>query len=64
MSDTADLAAAGQSLWVDNITRELLDTGVIQQFADEFSVTGLTSSSITFMKPLTKKSLGEKGCDT
>ena len=53
MSDTADLAAAGQSLWVDNITRELLDTGVIQQFADEFSVTGLTSNPSIFDKAIT-----------
>jgi hypothetical protein len=32
----------GQSLWLDNITRDLLDSGTLQLYIDELSVTGLT----------------------
>jgi len=34
----------GQSLWLDNITRDLLDSGTLQHYIDELSVTGLTSN--------------------
>ena len=56
MSATNELAAAGQSIWVDNITREMLDDGVIQNFVDEFSVTGLTSNPSIFDKAISKSS--------
>ena len=38
----------GQSLWLDNITRDLLDNGTLQHYIDELSVTGLTSNPTIF----------------
>jgi transaldolase len=38
----------GQSLWLDNITRDLLDQGTLKQYIDELSVTGLTSNPTIF----------------
>jgi transaldolase len=48
MRPTGVLHKLGQSLWVDNITRELLNSGMLQLFIDEFSVTGLTSNPTIF----------------
>ena len=48
MKPTSVLQNHGQSLWLDNITRELLDTGTLQRFIEEFSVTGLTSNPTIF----------------
>lgn len=45
---TARLHALGQSLWLDNITRALLDRGTLQRYIDELSVTGLTSNPTIF----------------
>jgi transaldolase len=45
---TAALRALGQSLWLDNITRQLLDSGTLQRYVDEWSVTGLTSNPTIF----------------
>ena len=45
---TAALRALGQSLWLDNITRQLLDSGTLQRYIDEWSVTGLTSNPTIF----------------
>ena len=39
---------SGQSIWLDNITRDLLESGTLQRYIDEFSVTGLTSNPIIF----------------
>ena len=38
----------GQSIWLDNITRDLLNSGTLQRYIDEFSVTGLTSNPTIF----------------
>jgi transaldolase len=38
----------GQSLWLDNITRDLLDSGTLERYIDELSVTGLTSNPTIF----------------
>ncbi len=38
----------GQSLWLDNITRSLLDSGTLRQYIDEWSITGLTSNPTIF----------------
>jgi len=38
----------GQSIWLDNITRDLLETGTLQRYIDELSVTGLTSNPTIF----------------
>jgi len=48
MKATQKLHDLGQSLWLDNITRDLLDTGTLQQYIDELSVTGLTSNPTIF----------------
>jgi hypothetical protein len=32
-------------MWLDNITRELLDSGTLQRYIDDYSITGLTSKS-------------------
>ena len=44
MKATQVLRDLGQSLWLDNITRSLLRTGVLRRYVDELSVTGLTSN--------------------
>ncbi len=38
----------GQSIWLDNITRGLLESGTLKRYIDEFSVTGLTSNPTIF----------------
>jgi transaldolase len=48
MKATRILHDLGQSLWLDNITRGLLRTGVLRRYIDEFSVTGLTSNPTIF----------------
>lgn len=48
MKATQLLHNLGQSLWVDNITRNLLDSGTLQRYIDELSVTGLTSNPTIF----------------
>jgi transaldolase len=45
---TKTLHDVGQSLWIDNITRDMLDEGTIQHYIDELSVTGLTSNPTIF----------------
>jgi transaldolase len=42
----------GQSLWLDNITRSLLDDGTVQRYIDSYSVTGLTSNPSIFDKAI------------
>jgi transaldolase len=44
MKATKLLHDAGQSLWLDNITRALLTSGGLKRYIDEFSITGLTSN--------------------
>lgn len=44
MNPTAALRTAGQSLWLDNITRDLLTSGTLDRYISELSVTGLTSN--------------------
>lgn len=48
MKPTRQLHDLGQSLWLDNITRELLDDGTLRRYIDEFSITGLTSNPTIF----------------
>ena len=52
MRPTAQLAELGQSIWLDNITRTLLDDGVIAEHIKERSVTGLTSNPSIFDKAI------------
>ena len=48
MNATQKLHALGQSLWLDNITRDLLSSGTLQRYITELSVTGLTSNPTIF----------------
>jgi transaldolase len=48
MKATQLLHDLGQSLWLDNITRDLLNTGTLTRYIDELSVTGLTSNPTIF----------------
>ena len=48
MKATETLHDRGQSLWLDNITRDLLQSGTLKRYIDELSVTGLTSNPTIF----------------
>jgi transaldolase len=48
MKPTQKLHDLGQSLWLDNITRDLLNNGTLRRYRDELSVTGLTSNPTIF----------------
>ncbi len=53
MRATEQLRNLGQSLWLDNITRDLLDGGTLKRYIDELSVTGLTSNPTIFDHAIT-----------
>jgi transaldolase len=48
MNPTQQLHRDGQSLWLDNITRDLLTSGTLQQYIDGLGITGLTSNPTIF----------------
>jgi transaldolase len=48
MKATQLLHDLGQSLWLDNITRDLLTSRTLKRYRDELSVTGLTSNPTIF----------------
>jgi transaldolase len=48
MKATQKLHELGQSLWLDNITRDLLTSGTLRRYLEELSVTGLTSNPTIF----------------
>jgi transaldolase len=48
MTITKKLHDMGQSIWLDNITREILDNGTLRRYIDTLSVTGLTSNPTIF----------------
>ena len=52
MKPTQALHDLGQSLWVDNITRTMLDDGTLAGYIEELSVTGLTSNPTIFDKAI------------
>jgi transaldolase len=54
MKPTKELHDLGQSLWLDNITRDLLDNGTLKRYIDELSVTGLTSNPTIFEHAISK----------
>jgi len=47
---TQQLKEIGQSLWLDNITRRMLNDGTLESYVHDFSVTGLTSNPSIFDK--------------
>ena len=54
MKATQRLHDLGQSIWLDNITRDLLDDGTLERYIDELSVTGLTSNPTIFNQAVRK----------
>ncbi|MEO8556764.1 MAG: transaldolase family protein, partial [Actinomycetota bacterium] len=52
MKPTQALHEAGQSLWLDNITRGLLDQGTLHTYIEQYSITGLTSNPTIFDKAI------------
>ncbi|HYU59763.1 MAG TPA: transaldolase [Solirubrobacterales bacterium] len=48
MNPTQQLHELGQSLWLDNITRTMLDDGTLARYIEELSITGLTSNPTIF----------------
>ena len=48
MKPTEQLQNLGQSIWLDNISRELIDNGNLRRYIEKFSVTGLTSNPSIF----------------
>src|SRR6516162_9456655 len=48
MKATQLLHNLGQSLWLDNITRDLLESGTLERYINEFSVSALTSNQTIF----------------
>jgi transaldolase len=48
MKATQKLHDLGQSLWLDNITRDLLTSGTLRRYISDLSVTGLTSNPTIF----------------
>jgi transaldolase len=57
MTITQQLHDLGQSLWLDNITRGILDNGTLRRYIDELSVTGLTSNPTIFDEAIGRSSL-------
>lgn len=56
MNAAQQLRAAGQSLWLDTITRQLLTSGTLDRYIGEFAVSGLTSNPTIF-----DQAIGEGG---
>jgi transaldolase len=52
MTATHDLHSLGQSLWLDNITRPMLDSGTLARYIGELDVTGLTSNPTIYDKAI------------
>jgi transaldolase len=61
MKATQKLHDVGQSLWLDNITRDILDNGTLKKYIDELSVTGLTSNPTIFDGAIKKSTLYDDG---
>jgi transaldolase len=61
MNSTKTLHDLGQSLWLDNITREILDNGTLRRYIEELSVTGLTSNPTIFDAAIGNTSAYDRG---
>src|SRR5664279_2877914 len=57
MKATRQLHDLGQSLWLDNITRGILNDGTLRRYISEWSVTGLTSNPTIFDHAMTNGDL-------
>jgi transaldolase len=61
MNITKTLHDLGQSIWLDNITREILDNGTLRRYIDDLSVTGLTSNPTIFDEAIGNTSAYDRG---
>jgi transaldolase len=61
MNKTRQLQELGQSLWLDQITRQMLDDGTLLRYRDEFSITGLTSNPTIFDDAIGKSAAYDAG---
>lgn len=61
MKATQQLHNLGQSLWLDNITCDLLNNGTLKRYVDELSVTGLTSNPTIFHKAIKNSTAYDEG---
>jgi transaldolase len=52
MRATEKLHTNGQSLWLDNITRRMLDSGELARYVEQYSITGLTANPSIFDKAI------------
>jgi transaldolase len=52
MNGTKQLGRAGQSVWLDNITRDMLTNGTLERYIADLSVTGLTSNPSIYDKAI------------
>ena len=64
MNRAQELHDLGQSLWLDNITRDLLDNGGLRRYAEEYSITGLTSNPSIFDHAIGNTSAYDAGIQT
>jgi transaldolase len=60
MTITKNLHDLGQSLWLDNITRDILDDGTLRRYVETLSVTGLTSNPTIFDEAISKTAVYDK----
>jgi transaldolase len=61
MKATQMLHNLGQSLWLDNITRDLLNNGTLARYINELSVTGLTSNPTIFYQAIKNSTAYDNG---
>ena len=61
MNMTKELHDLGQSLWLDNITRDMLDDGTLRRYIEQLSITGLTSNPTIFDEAIGKGAAYAKG---
>ena len=47
-----EIEALGQSIWIDNISRELLDEGIMRRLIEEDGISGVTSNPTIFEKAM------------
>ena len=52
MKSTEEPYELGQSIWLDNITRQMLESGQLRTYIEDYSVTGLTSNPSIFDKAI------------
>ena len=61
MKATQQLRELGQSIWLDNITRDLLNSGTLKRYMNDLSLTGLTSNPTIFDQAIKNSSAYELG---